>query len=125
MKVPALIGLMVAGIIHLLPVPGVLGNEWLKSLYGINAESPDLAILLQHRALLFGIIGILLFAAVPLAHLRAAAIFAALASMASFIAVAVIVGNYGPAIRRVVLADIVGIVALLPALWSLRRQAVP
>jgi hypothetical protein len=60
--VPAL--LIVIGLIHLLPLPGVLGGERLAALYGLGFDEPNLALLMRHRAVLFGLMGaFLLFAA--------------------------------------------------------------
>jgi hypothetical protein len=108
-------GLVVAGVINLLPLSGVLGRSWLTSLYGLEIGSADLEILLRHRAVLFGILGALLLASVFIAGWRSAAVFAAALSMASFIVVALIVGGYGPPIRTIIVADVIGLVALAPA----------
>lgn len=108
------VGLAVAGIINLLPTIGVAGAGWLRSLYGFEIANPDLEILLRHRAVLFGILGVLLLAAALHPGLRDVAALVAGASMASFIAIAIIVGGYGPSIRTVVIADIIGLLALIP-----------
>ena len=56
--------LVVVAVIHLLPLSGVLGSERLSTLYGISFDEPNLAILMRHRAVLFGLLGLfLLFAA--------------------------------------------------------------
>lgn len=110
------VGLAIAGIINLLPTIGVAGAGWLRSLYGFEIANPDLEILLRHRAILFGIVGVLLLAAAIHSGLRDVAVLVAGASMASFIVIALLVGGYGPAIRKVVIADIVGLLALLPAI---------
>ncbi len=56
--------LVVVGVIHLLPLSGVLGSERLAALYGLSFNDPDLAILMRHRAVLFGLLGLFfLFAA--------------------------------------------------------------
>jgi hypothetical protein len=112
-------GLIVAGIINLLPLSGALGRGWLLSLYGQEIGSIDMEILLRHRAVLFGIVAVLLFASIRLAHWRAAAILAAGLSMASFIAVAMFVGGYGPLLRTVVIVDVIGLLALTPAILHL------
>lgn len=44
-------------VIHLLPLVGVSGRRALEKAYGISVESPDLQLLLQHRAVLFGLLG--------------------------------------------------------------------
>ncbi|MFN6169665.1 MAG: phosphopantetheine adenylyltransferase, partial [Burkholderiales bacterium] len=56
--------LVVVAIIHLVPLSGLLGTERLAVLYGIQIEEPNLAILMRHRAVLFGLLGVfLLYAA--------------------------------------------------------------
>ena len=52
--------LILVGIIHLLPVSGVLGVERLAVLYGITLEEPNLEILMRHRSVLFGLLGLFL-----------------------------------------------------------------
>jgi hypothetical protein len=109
-------GIALAGVINLLPVSGVLGASWLKSLYGFDIAGADLEILLRHRAILFGVVGLLLLASVFHRVLRPAAVLVGLGSMVSFIGVAVVVGGYGPAITKIIIADLIGIAALVPAL---------
>lgn len=110
------LALLVAGLIHLLPLPGVLGPAALARLYGIQVADPDTAILLQHRALLFGVLGLLMLAALPWPALRLPALCIGLASAASFVLVAWRVGGYNPEIGRVVMADIVASLLLLAGL---------
>lgn len=114
------LGLLVAGIINLLPLPGALGASWLQSLYGIQIGSPDLQILLQHRAILFGIVGALLIAAIFVPTLRPAAMIAGAVSMVSFIVIAAAVGGYNSWLSRVVAADIVGLLALVVSFFGSR-----
>ena len=52
--------LVIVGIIHLLPVSGVLGAERLSALYGLSFQEPNIAILMRHRAVLFGLLGVFL-----------------------------------------------------------------
>jgi hypothetical protein len=123
MKLLATIGLCTAGIINLLPASGVLGRSWLQSLYGFDIGGADLEILLRHRAVLFAIVGVLLMAAAALPWLRPVAIAVGFVSMASFIVVAVTVGGYGLAITRIIIADLIGLAALIPAALQLRSAA--
>lgn len=115
--------LILAALINLAPVVGVLGAPRLRALYGIDASAPELAILLRHRALLFGIVGALLLAAVLRPELRAAAIAAGLVSMLGFIAIARLEGGAHGALARVVAADWAGSAALLAALLLLGLRA--
>lgn len=126
MKYVSTVALLVAGIIHLLPVPGFMGVSTLARLYGIEVNDPNTAILLQHRALLFGVLGVLMLSAIALPWLRVTALTVALFSAASFIVVAMAVGGYNTAIGRVVVADVVAAVllaaGLVAELWLIGRK---
>lgn len=105
MKYVSVVALLIAGVIHLLPLPGVLGAGNLTRLYGLAVSDPNTAILLQHRALLFGVLGVLMLVAIPVPSLRIVALVVGFSSAASFLVVAVWVGNYNDSIHRVVMAD--------------------
>lgn len=107
--------LVLVGIIHLLPVTGVMGVERLAALYGISLGDPNLEILMRHRAMLFGLLGVLLIYAAFQPTLQWLAIAAGMISVVSFIVLALAVGDYNLSLRKVVIADIVAIVALLAA----------
>ena len=107
--------LTLAGVIHLLPLPGVLGARQLTRLYGVAADDADVGILLQHRAVLFGLLGVLLIAAAFRDELRAVALIAGLVSTVSFLVIAWSVGGYNPQVARVVAADVVAVLLLLTA----------
>lgn len=112
----AVTGLLVlAGIIHLLPVSGVLGVERLAVLYDVSLRDPNIAILMRHRAVLFGLLGLFLMYAAFQPSLQTLAIIAGLVSVVSFIAIAWSVGGYNESVRKVVIADITAIVALIGA----------
>lgn len=70
MRYLSIVALLFAGVIHLLPVPGVMGVSTLARLYGIEVNDPNTAILMQHRALLFGVLGALMLTAIALPWLR-------------------------------------------------------
>ena len=42
--------LVLVGIVHLVPLTGVVGSARLHTLYGVTLDGPDLAILMRHRA---------------------------------------------------------------------------
>lgn len=104
--------LLIAALIHLLPVSGVLGTERLAALYGLVIEEANLQILMRHRAVLFGIVGGLLLAAVFVPGLRVAALVAGLVSVLSFLVLAWQVGGANAQIARVVMADWIALAAL-------------
>lgn len=101
--------LIVAGLVHLVPVTGVLGGDRLAALYGVTTGDANLAILLRHRAVLFGLLGMLLVYAALRPALQPLALAAGLMSTVSFLAIALSVGNYNAALGRVVAADVVAV----------------
>lgn len=108
--------LLIAGIIHLLPLAGVLGGERLNALYGLALDEPNLQILMRHRAVLFGLLGALLVAAAFIPGLRTLALLGGLLSVISFLLLAWSAPLYNEALRRVVVADWVALACLLLAL---------
>lgn len=97
---------LVAGIMKLLPLIGVLGAKRLSALYRIPFQEPNLLILMQHRAVLFGLLGAFLIYAAFQPGLQPLAFFAGLVSALSFIGLAKAVGSYNPAIAKLVVADV-------------------
>jgi hypothetical protein len=106
---------VVVGLIHLLPLSGVLGRSVLEKVYGVELPSPNLQILLQHRAVLFGLLGVACFVAVLDTRWRLVVGLAALVSTASFITIAWLTPGYSTPIARVVLFDAIALVLLLLA----------
>ena len=105
--------LIVVGVIHLMPLSGVLGSERLAALYGLSFDQPDLAILMRHRAVLFGLLGAFLLLAAFRPELQAVAFVAGFVSVVSFLFLAWSVGNYNAQIGRVFVADVVALVCLV------------
>ncbi len=105
--------LIVVGVIHLLPLSGVLGAERLSALYGVSFAEPNVSILMRHRAVLFGLLGVFLLYAAFRPALQPLAFAAGFASVASFLWLAWSVGGYNPLLGRVVIADIVALVCLV------------
>lgn len=120
--------LVVAGLIHVLPLSGVLGARRLAALYGLSLDDANVVLLLRHRAVLFGLLGsLLLYAAWDPAY-QPAAIGVGLVSAVSFLVLARARGRgdatSDAAIQRVVRVDIVAVVALaLAAALVLYRGA--
>lgn len=105
--------LVVVAVIHLLPLSGVLGAERLAALYGLRFDDPNLALLMRHRAVLFGLLGAFLLWAAFVPSLQALALIGGFASVASFLWLAWSSGGYNAALGRVVTADVVALVCLV------------
>lgn len=120
--------LVVVGVIHLLPVAGVLGGERLNRLYGIRLDEPNLAILMRHRAVLFGLLGAFLLYAAFREDLQRAALCVGFVSVVSFLLISRVVGGYNQQVRRVFVADVVALLCLIAgaaAHLCTRGQPVP
>ena len=109
--VPAM--LLVAGIIHILPLSGVLSAARLFDLYGISFDDPNLEILMRHRAVLFGLLGMFLISSAFLPNLQLAALITGFVSVVSFLYLAYSVGGYNDQVNRIVTADKAALVCLL------------
>jgi hypothetical protein len=105
--------LVVVGVIHLLPLSGVLSSERLTALYGLPFDDPDLAILMRHRAVLFGLLGLFLVYSAFQPAVQVIAFIAGFFSVVSFLWLAYATGGYNPQIARVVTADIIALVCLV------------
>jgi len=105
--------LVVVGVIHLLPLSGVLGSERLAVLYGLSFNEPNLAILMRHRAVLFGLLGLFLCFAAFRPAWQTIAFVAGFVSVVSFLGLARSIGGYNALVARVIMADIVALVCLI------------
>jgi hypothetical protein len=108
--VPA--SLIIVGVIHLIPLSGALSVERLNSLYGISITDPDLSILMRHRAVLFGLLGLFCIYAAVKPPLQFIALTAGAVSVVSFLYLAFATGGYNEELRRVFIADLVAAVFL-------------
>ncbi|MEM7612924.1 MAG: phosphopantetheine adenylyltransferase [Pseudomonadota bacterium] len=102
---------MVAAI-HLLPVTGAISAARLNVLYGISFDEPNLAILMRHRAVLFGLLGAFFACAAFRPSLQPAAILAGFISVGSFLFIAWTTGGYNHAINRIIVADLAALALL-------------
>ena len=107
--------LFAVGILHLTPLTGVLGGNWLRSLYGVEVTDTSMSLLLRHRAILFAIVGgILLVSAFTPAY-RAMVIIVGMTSVASFLVLSWLAPPPPGPLWTVVYADLAAIVALTVA----------
>lgn len=112
------------GLLNLYPLVGVLSADQLGGLYGTAIDSVELEILMRHRAVMLGLIGGLLMLAAFRPSLRLPAASIGLVSMAAFVGLAYLIGDFGPEINRVVVADIVGSVVAIVAIVLILRERV-
>ena len=105
--------LILVGIIHLLPLVGVLGSGRLTALYGLPFDEPNLAILMRHRAVLFGLLGAFLVFAAFQPQFQIVAFVAGFISVVSFLWLTWSVGGYNAQIGRVFVADAVALACLV------------
>lgn len=106
------VALLLVAAIHLLPVVGVASASKVASLYRINVADPNLEILMRHRAVLFGLLaGFLTYAAFH-RQFHGLALVAGAVSVVAFLALALSVGSYNPALSVVVKVDMVAAVVL-------------
>ncbi len=114
--------LIIVGIIHLLPLSGALDTERLSALYGVTLQDPNLVILMRHRAVLFGLLGLFLLYAAFRPAFQAAALIGGIISVGSFLWIATATGGYNPLLGRVVAADWIALACLLLVAAILARD---
>lgn len=118
--------LLLSALIHLAPLSALVGAERLQALYGLGELDASLQLLLQHRATLFGLLGLGLLLVLRRPGWREPLIVLTLASDLAFLGFCLLHGPLNPALQRVALADAVSILALLAAaiaLWRAQRSA--
>lgn len=107
--------LLIVGIIHLLPLSGVFGGVKLYQLYGLPLDETNIAILMRHRAVLFGILGLFFVFAAFKPSYQPLAFIAGFASAVSFLLLARSTGQYNAQIARVFAADMIALLCLIIA----------
>ncbi|MFT7218448.1 MAG: hypothetical protein ACI8Z1_000057 [Candidatus Azotimanducaceae bacterium] len=106
----------------MLPIIGVLGSDRLATLYGIYVADHNLAILMRHRAVLFGILGGLTVYATFQPSIQPLAFVVTFVSVISFLYFALEVGEFNAATRNVVIADVIALVVAV-ALYLVKPSA--
>lgn len=115
---------ILVGVINLYPLVGILSAKMLSNLYLIDVQDNDLLILLKHRAVLFGLLGGFIIYSAFKPELQWWSIIIGLISMLSFVIIALLIGDYGAGIRKVVIADVVasaGLFIILGLRWLGQR----
>ena len=82
MTIVTSLALIACAAIHLAPSVGILGSKWLGKLYGLPIHEPNLLLLTQHRAVLFGLLGLALLYASFKPQFHGVALLAGLALFA-------------------------------------------
>ncbi len=112
--------LVIMGVIHLLPVTGVVGMAQLGTLYDVVCEEENLLVLMHHRAMLFGIVGGVMCYAAWRPEVQGVAL-AVGGSVTSFLVLAWQSPPIKDALGRVVMVDVAALLMLCVAslVWFL------
>lgn len=108
--------IVIAGVINVLPVFGAVSAARIEALYGVEVANAATEVLLRHRAILFGLVGAFMILGAFRKPLQPFAIVGGLISMLSFLALYYTVGPRPAGLHSIMIADWVGIAALLVAL---------
>ena len=107
-----LILLFLVGVINFVPIIGLISLDKINQTYGLSVVDNNLAILLRHRALIFGLIGGLILYSVFNTQYQGVAIVIAAISMVGYLLLFGSVGGANQELLKVAKIDIVGIVLL-------------
>lgn len=111
---PILFWLM--ALINLAPMISAVIPSKMQTLYGITPENTDLLTLLQHRALLLGLVGLALAFAAHTPNLRWPALIGGVISMGSFIVFVAVRGQMSGPLGKIAMVDVVGLIIAAIAL---------
>ncbi len=110
-----LLFLLAVGVINIIPVLGLFSASQLAAAYGIDLNSAELALLMRHRALLFGLIGGLVLISLFKPQLQVTAMLLSGISMLGFMALAWPIDGLNDQVKRVFMVDVVGVLCLILA----------
>jgi hypothetical protein len=118
--------LFLTGIVNLLPALLAFMPQRMEQTYGIQLPDGNYALLMRHRAVLFGIVGgLMLFSAISRQHYSLACIVG-LVSMVSFIVLYYLIGpnQIHIALKKIMWTDVIASVVLIIA-WVLHSLSIP
>ena len=98
-----------AVVIHGVPALSAFAPKKMASLYGISADDQVLMTLLQHRALLFGLVAAACIYAAHTPSVRWPVLIGTAISMSGFTVIAATRGELGGSLNKIVLMDGFGI----------------
>ncbi|MBI0320724.1 hypothetical protein, partial [Streptomyces javensis] len=98
--------LFIAGIINVLPLIVFFDAAKTVKLYGVRIDGESLTILMRHRAVLLGLLGLTLISAAVKPELRIYAIALALISKLAFIFLTFTASDYTAEVKQVALIDV-------------------
>ncbi|WP_037733112.1 hypothetical protein [Streptomyces megasporus] len=110
--------LLLVGAVNLLPGLVAFAPSRIATAYGVRVDGPgsaDLTVLLRHRAVLLGLVGLALLCAAFVPSLRAVAVTAGAVSMGSFLLFAYSTPGLGGATMRVARIDVAALALLAVA----------
>lgn len=109
-------------LVHFLPALSVFAPSRMASLYGIAPGDTALTTLLHHRALMFSILfaGFIIAAFTP--AWRWPVLIIGIISMAGFIVIAALHGELSGGLRKIVIADVVGLIFAALAVITLFKS---
>ena len=107
--------LLLVGLINFAPVVGLLSVSKLNEAYEITLISHDIILLMRHRALLFGILGVFILYSAFSPKLQTAAMLMGFVSMAGYVVLILIGGDYNSQLQKIMWVDIAGIVLVVIA----------
>jgi hypothetical protein len=116
--------LLATSLIHLLPLAGVVGAPALSRAYGVEIIDPTELVLLRHRAVLFGVVGVGFLVAAFRREWQLTAIVVALVTTSTFVLLAAFTTGITEQLTRVAVVDAVAVVLLVVAgIIRLRSRA--
>lgn len=109
------VNLIIVGLIHLPPLLGVSGGKGLRALHGIPCDEPNLAILMRHRAVLLGALGVFMIYAAFRPELHSLALVTGLVSVISYLYLVWSTAGHNQHLVRVFKADVIALACLIAA----------